>query len=124
MQPPTGIARDLAIMRSQQLRHFVQLIAADFVAMRASFPKLLQMAAARDFKTTTAWAHYFWGCASYLQNYLGEADEHFRAVLDLADYANTLAYTHSAIGLALTAPGTRRAARSHRRRCQCPELFT
>ena len=96
------ITRDLAIMRSQQLRHFIQLIAADFFAMRASFPKLLQMAAARDFKTTMAWAHYFWGCASYLQNYLGEADEHFRAVLDLADYANTLAYTHSAIGLALT----------------------
>ena len=39
------IARDLAIMRSQQLRHFIQLIAADFFAMRASFPKLLQMAA-------------------------------------------------------------------------------
>ena len=96
------IARDLAIMRSQQMRHFIQLIAADLFAMRSAFPKLLQMATARDFKTTMAWAHYFWGCASYLQNYLGEADEHFRAVLELADYANALAYTHSAIGLALT----------------------
>ena len=42
------------------------------------------------------------GVRRLLQNYLGEADEHFRVVLDLADYANTLAYTHSAIGLALT----------------------
>ncbi|MFN8464842.1 MAG: LuxR C-terminal-related transcriptional regulator [Caldilineaceae bacterium] len=96
------VARDLAIMRSQQIRHFIQLLAADLFAMRSGFPKLLQMAAARDFKTVMAWAHYFWGCASYLQNYLTEADEHFRAVLALADYANTLAYTHSAIGLALT----------------------
>jgi LuxR family transcriptional regulator, maltose regulon positive regulatory protein len=96
------IARDLAIMRSQQIRHFVQLIAADLFAMRAAFPKLLQMATARAFKPIIAWAHYFWGCASYLQNYLGEADEHFRAVVELADYANTLTYTHSAIGLALT----------------------
>ncbi len=96
------IARDLAIARAQQMRHFIQLMGADLFAMRAAFPKLLQMATARDFKTMMGWAHYFWGCASYLQNYLGEADEHFRAVLELADYANTLAYTHSAIGLALT----------------------
>ena len=96
------IARDLAITRSLQARHFVQLIAADLSGMRTTFPKLLQMATARDFKTTAAWAHYFWGCTGYLQNQLSEAEEHFRAVLDLADYANALAYTHSAIGLALT----------------------
>ena len=96
------IARDLAITRSLQARHFLQLIAADLSGIRSTFPKLLQMATARDFKTTVAWAHYFWGCTGYLQNQLSEAEEHFRAVLDLADYANALAYTHSAIGLALT----------------------
>ena len=96
------IARDLAIARSLQARHFVQLTAADLSGMRAAFPKLLQIATARDFKTTAAWAHYFWGCAGYLQNNLSEAGEHFSAVLELADYANALAYTHSAIGLALT----------------------
>lgn len=95
------IARDLAITRSLQARQFVELAAADLNGMRAGFPKLLQMATARDFKTTAAWAHYFWGCAGYLQNHLSEAEEHFRAVLELADYANALAFTHSAIGLAL-----------------------
>jgi LuxR family maltose regulon positive regulatory protein len=96
------IARDLAILRTQQIRHFVELIAADPVAMRAGLPKLLQMAMSRNLKTSIAWSHYFWGCAAYLQNDLREAKEHFRAVLDLADHAHAGAYTHGVIGLALT----------------------
>ena len=96
------IARDLAILRVQQVRHFIQLLAADIYTMRASFPKLLQMAASRNLKASIAWSHYFWGCACYLQNDLNDAEEHFRAVLDLADYAHAGAYTHCAIGLALT----------------------
>ena len=96
------IARDLALLRVQQVRHFVQLSAADIHAMRAGFPKLLQMATSRTLKTSIAWSHYFWGCACYLQNHLNDAEEHFRAVIELADYAHAGAYTHGAIGLALT----------------------
>lgn len=57
----------------------------------------------------------FLGCTGYLQNQLSEAEEHFRAVLSLADYANALTYTHSAIGLALT-PARHKVRRTRRRR--------
>lgn len=93
---------DLAMLRVQQVRHFIQLFNADLFTMCAEFPKLLQLATARGLKMSQAWAHYFWGCACYLQNDLVEADEHFHAVLKLADYAHAGAYTQSAIGLALT----------------------
>lgn len=96
------IARDLALLSGQYVRHSIQLLAADLAAMSAEFPKMLQLATARSLPTAIAWAHYFSGCAAYLQNNLNSARTHFSAVLDLADYANAAAYTQSAIGLALT----------------------
>lgn len=95
------LPRSLAALYVQQIRHFVQLLAADLDTMEAEFPALLQMASLLERKTTVAWAHYFEGCAAYLQDYLGNAAGHFHAVLELRDYANAGAYTHSAIGLAL-----------------------
>lgn len=97
-----SIARDLALLAAQHIRHSVQLLTADLTTMDAEFPKLLQLATTRKLQTSIAWAHYFWGCTAYLQNQLNSARTHFRAVLELADYANAGAYTHSAIGLALT----------------------
>lgn len=96
------IARDLALLRVQHVRHHVQLLTADIRSMCAEFPNLLQLATAREMKLGIAWAHYYWGCASYLQNHLTSASEHFRAVLAIGDHAYVSVYTHSAIGLALT----------------------
>jgi LuxR family maltose regulon positive regulatory protein len=96
------ISRDLAFMRTIQLRSYVNLAAANLGEVLATVPNLLSIASARAIKTSVAWAHYFLGCASYLQNELGRALENFSAVIDLADFAHTRAYTHSAIGLALT----------------------
>lgn len=96
------LPRDQTLLHAQQLRHFLQLATADYSAMRAQFPRMLQLATARNNKTSCVWAYHFWGCAAYAQNQLDEAEEQFRAALDLADYAHGMAYTHSAIGLALT----------------------
>jgi LuxR family transcriptional regulator, maltose regulon positive regulatory protein len=108
-----GVPRDLAMGRVLTLRAYINLPAANFTETRADCPALLQIISARGIKTPIAWAHYFWACASYLQNDLHGAAEHFSAVLELVDHAHAQAYTHSAIGLALVyqAQGQPQAAR-------------
>jgi LuxR family maltose regulon positive regulatory protein len=97
----TYTARDLARARTLQLLVYINLPAAKLNNIRLQMPQLLSLVTAREFKTSMAWAHYAWGCACYLQNQLGAAEEHFRAVVELADHAHAMSYTHSVIGLAL-----------------------
>ena len=85
--PTHGSRTVLAITRTLQARHFIQLTAADLSGMRAAFPKLLQMATARDFKTTAACGTLFLGMCRLSTKQPQEAGEHFSAVLELADYA-------------------------------------
>lgn len=97
-----GVPRDLALARILTLRAYINLPAANLMKIRADCPTLLQIVIPRGLKTSAAWTHYFWASACYLQNDLHSAAEHFSAVLELVDHAHALAYTHSAIGLALT----------------------
>ncbi|MFN8466563.1 MAG: LuxR C-terminal-related transcriptional regulator [Caldilineaceae bacterium] len=96
-----GIPRDMALARVITLRAYINLPATNLLETRTDVPTLLQILTARGIKTSAAWAHHFWACVSYLQNDLHSAAEHFGAVLELVDHAHTLAYAHSAIGLAL-----------------------
>jgi LuxR family transcriptional regulator, maltose regulon positive regulatory protein len=109
-----GIPRELVLLRTIQLRSFVNLAAARPREVAATVPTMLRLATAGSLRTSIIWAHYFLGCAAYLLNDLGRAAEHFAAVTALADYAHTRAYVHSAIGLALAhqALGRPEAARA------------
>jgi LuxR family maltose regulon positive regulatory protein len=97
----TYTARDLARARTLQLLAYINLPTAKLNNIRLQMPQLLPLVTAREFKTSTAWTQYCWGAACYLQNQLSAAEEHFRAVLELADHAHSVSYAHSVIGLAL-----------------------
>lgn len=94
--------RDLTMALAAALRAYVDLPATNLPATRTSYATMIQIVTTRGMKTNLPWVHYFWAATSYLQNDLRGAEEHFRAVVEAVDSAHAVAYTHSAIGLALT----------------------
>jgi LuxR family maltose regulon positive regulatory protein len=93
---------DLNLARTIVLRAYINLPQTHLADIQTEGPKLMALLSARTYATTIAWAHYFLGCAYYLQNDQRGAADHFGAVLDLADYAHTITYMNSAIGMALS----------------------
>jgi LuxR family transcriptional regulator, maltose regulon positive regulatory protein len=97
-----GAPRDLVLGRTLTLRAYADLPATNLPASPTPYATMLQIVSAHGLKTNVAWAHYFWAATSYLQNDLHGAEDHFKAAVGLVDNAHAMAYTHSAIGLALT----------------------
>jgi LuxR family maltose regulon positive regulatory protein len=92
--------RDLAKARTLQLLAHINLPATNLDDTQQQMPQMLQLTMARKFRTSMAWAQYYWGCACYLQDDLDAAEKHFRSAIELADYAHAISYAYSAIGLA------------------------